>query len=815
MKRFLCILSIISILALALPVAPVRAEPQPYTEVVSLRTISSKTYYYGGAQYAVKISLDWIHYQDALGQWQEIDESSTEADTGNFTAKFNKLPYVIRMGDDGKRRIYPDRNDLSYWFEIGKPFATMPTPTKAGNTWTWDFTNGTIILKATSRTAKFDFILKNSSAPSSITFPIASQGITRNGNLLLHNGIVVAELVKPFAIDANGVNRDCVATWTASDITISCNTTGLVYPIVVDPTVTIRPDAAGSETNITYQYPESGAHWDKIDEASSDSDSTYVAARGVTPTGEKRDLYAVPDQALSGGITDVSVYVTAREESDSAHDGYVKPSVRTHSVTYDGASQEVTTTYAVYSKSWTTNPNTGVAWTWAEIDAMEIGVAPLYPHDEEWNPVSSTRVTQVYTIITYNSVAVTTVSSSSVNGTTAVASGEITSLTSGNATVRGFQWTLTSGDYSACTNVTEAGSFDIGAYSLSLPSLPTNTTIYFRAMATNPGGTGYGGELNLLTLGTPTINADNVSLTSVTTARLNSNLTFDGNSACTITFGFGNVTQTAANFASYDNKTAVAGTFVTGNHPYLDVTGLVGNTVYYYRAQATNTYGTANSTQEQVFTTSNSIGDMTSFSANPSDTSIYLSWSKASGASKTLVRYATDTYPTTTSGGTQVYLGSSNSYEHTGLTPGSTLYYSAWGEDGGSYSTTKITLVMTTLAQAVTDIEVSEPGAISGWRLTPEEPDITYFQPFHDMINGFVDSFGAQRGVSWMGFALFGCIVGSVWVAKKTGSFSVGVIALAVCIFIGVIIKVLPGWMILLEIAFALIIWSIRRSGGD
>ena len=39
---------------------------------------------------------------------------------------------------------------------------------------------------------------------------------------------------------------------------------------------TLRPNAAGDETNIPIQVPSSGEHWDKIDEETSDEDSTYV-----------------------------------------------------------------------------------------------------------------------------------------------------------------------------------------------------------------------------------------------------------------------------------------------------------------------------------------------------------------------------------------------------------------------------------------------------------------------------------------------------------------------------------------------------------
>jgi len=48
-------------------------------------------------------------------------------------------------------------------------------------------------------------------------------------------------------------------------------------------TTTLRPNAAGDETDITYQEPSSGAHWDKVNEEAADDFSTYVYTSG-TPT---------------------------------------------------------------------------------------------------------------------------------------------------------------------------------------------------------------------------------------------------------------------------------------------------------------------------------------------------------------------------------------------------------------------------------------------------------------------------------------------------------------------------------------------------
>ncbi|MBA7473868.1 hypothetical protein ES707_09213 [subsurface metagenome] len=71
-------------------------------------------------------------------------------------------------------------------------------------------------------------------------------------------------------------------------------------------TETLRPNATGNVTNISSQYPDSGAHWDKVDEATSDNWSTYVSTNS---TSYQRDLYNIPDHTVgTGGINYVTVH---------------------------------------------------------------------------------------------------------------------------------------------------------------------------------------------------------------------------------------------------------------------------------------------------------------------------------------------------------------------------------------------------------------------------------------------------------------------------------------------------------------------------
>jgi hypothetical protein len=71
-------------------------------------------------------------------------------------------------------------------------------------------------------------------------------------------------------------------------------------------TETFRPNAAGDDTNISSQYPASGAHWEKVDEVTADNYTTYVSTNS---TSYQRDLYSIPDHSTgSGAVDNVTAY---------------------------------------------------------------------------------------------------------------------------------------------------------------------------------------------------------------------------------------------------------------------------------------------------------------------------------------------------------------------------------------------------------------------------------------------------------------------------------------------------------------------------
>jgi hypothetical protein len=158
----------------------------------------------------------------------------------------------------------------------------------------------------------------------------------------------------------------------------------------ISDTYDFRPNAAGDETLISYQEPTSGEHWDKVSENTSDGDSTYVA---TDKNVWEEDLYNMTDhstQTVGGTINYVDIYLEARVTANvSWEDAYVH--IKTNGVEHNGSAENLTLSYETYLQDWDFNPETSGDWTWAEIDALQIGVGLTRPAVAEY-----ARCTQVY-----------------------------------------------------------------------------------------------------------------------------------------------------------------------------------------------------------------------------------------------------------------------------------------------------------------------------------------------------------------------------------------------------------------------------------
>jgi hypothetical protein len=493
-------------------------------------------------------------------------------------------------------------------------------------------------------------------------------------------------------------------------------------------TETLRPDAAGDETSITSQQPSSTFHWDKVDEVSADDSTTFVYTSSASYL---RDLFNFPAHSIgSGAISSVTIYFRIEGVTGT---GYAKPSQKSNTTVTDGTEvSQGSTSWSTKSQIYYTNPATGSAYTWPEIDNLQVGVS-----------LKNCSCTQVYFVVNYTpGPTVTTQAATSITDTTATGNGNITSTGGVNCTIRGFDWDTNSGEPYA-NSVTENGSFGTGAYSLSLISLPPGATIYYRAKAYN-GAWGYGSETTFVTKGPPSITTSAASNVEETTATLNGNITLVNNGSCSVR-GFDWDTDSGA---PYTNNWYETGSFGTGAFSH-DITTLTKGELYYYRAYATNIYGTGYGSEQTLFTKPDEPSGFTATAT--SGTQISLSWSKGTGAQKTYIRRKEGDYPTDKNDGSLVYNDTGTGFSDSGLSQGHTYYYRAWSyategtleqySDGytSAYATTFLTLklyIVYECSATFTDQSGYGNNATPTFRTTSSDADVSAslsnFRPIHE-----------------------------------------------------------------------------------
>jgi hypothetical protein len=196
------------------------------------------------------------------------------------------------------------------------------------------------------------------------------------------------------AVTVDAASGGALATSTAS--ATQPDWSSILTPGTADTEI-LRPTAAGDETNISNQLPSSGAHWEKVDDVTPDGDSTVVYTGS---SGWEEDLYNIADHSTgSGTITSVKVYIECRSDAAPTQtSAYVH--IKTNGVEDNGDEETVTTSYATYLYERNKNPQTNAAWTWDEIDALQIGVGLRQPTSGQLS-----GCTQVYVEVTYGEPA--------------------------------------------------------------------------------------------------------------------------------------------------------------------------------------------------------------------------------------------------------------------------------------------------------------------------------------------------------------------------------------------------------------------------
>lgn len=182
-----------------------------------------------------------------------------------------------------------------------------------------------------------------------------------------------------------------------------------------------------------------------------------------------------------------------------------------------------------------------------------------------------------------STLTVTTASSSTIVS-------EISSDGNDSITVRGVCWGTS--QTPTVDNTKTADGKGIGSYTSVITELTPSATYYFRAYATNSVGTAYGIQISTTTLAaTPLLTMTAMTNITLTSAKCSVNITDDRGSNITAR---GICWSKSSNPTIADSKTSRG----TGKGIFTDsISGLSPNLAYYVRAYATNSLGTAYSSQ--------------------------------------------------------------------------------------------------------------------------------------------------------------------------------------------------------------------------
>jgi uncharacterized protein (TIGR02145 family) len=192
----------------------------------------------------------------------------------------------------------------------------------------------------------------------------------------------------------------------------------------------------------------------------------------------------------------------------------------------------------------------------------------------------------------------TTTAVTSITLTTATSGGTISSNGGGTVTASGICWSTTAAPTTANTKTTDGTA--TGTFSSNMTGLTPGAQYHVRAYATNSAGTAYGNEQVFTTTAivVPTLTTAAVTSITTTTAVSGGDITSNGGGA---------VTSSGICWATTINPTTALVTKTTDGTATgvfaSSLIGLTNGTVYYVRAYAINSAGTAYGNQVSFTTT--------------------------------------------------------------------------------------------------------------------------------------------------------------------------------------------------------------------
>lgn len=224
--------------------------------------------------------------------------------------------------------------------------------------------------------------------------------------------------------------------------------------------------------------------------------------------------------------------------------------------------------------------------------------------------INNNNPTLVKPILTTNPISI-------ISNTSALSGGTFIDDGGSNIISKGLCWSINRNPTINDFKSLEGGG--VTNYTSAITGLSRNTNYYVRAYANNSIGTGYGNELTFTTtdstttidstLHLPTVVMNNINSITTSTAIVFGSVTNQGSSSVTAKgFQYFNIPNSNAGWQTLSLGTGL------GSYSK-NLSSLSPNTTYYVKAYATNSYGTAYSS-EQSFSTANLVTTVTDIDGN-------------------------------------------------------------------------------------------------------------------------------------------------------------------------------------------------------
>lgn len=196
---------------------------------------------------------------------------------------------------------------------------------------------------------------------------------------------------------------------------------------------------------------------------------------------------------------------------------------------------------------------------------------------------------------------ISTTAISNITQTTASSGGNVTSDGGASVTAKGVCWNTSSNPTTSNSHTSDGTG--TGSFTSSITGLSASTTYHVRAYATNSVGTAYGTDVLFTTSNPvipPTLTTTSASSITISTAVSGGNITADGGATITLRGVAYSISPNPTIAGNHTSDGTGTGVFTS------NIISLLPSTLYYVRAFATNSAGTAYGNQI-TFTTTSSV----------------------------------------------------------------------------------------------------------------------------------------------------------------------------------------------------------------